>query len=183
MRVVRNEFCLVSSISQFLKLSMPLPFSHLSHDQPQGQVIMGNYRPPTPCAPISHCSIKNILPVTLIFPHSCLLTLIQAESTRTWTQPFSSFHRKWSDLRMPSFLKSLLKTCGIIEKSYSTHRTVLWRCFLSTHLALSPQTPLSDSPSTPTQHFTQFSHPLCRGNSLYTHLLPQKSQRTYQNQN
>lgn len=98
-----------------------------------------------------------------VFPHPHLLTPIQTKSTRTWTQPFSSFRRKSNYPRM-SFLQSLLK----IFWNHTERLHHIW--FNITVLQspdfpregsvlltprLTPQTPLFDITSSPAQDSTQ----------------------------
>lgn len=85
------------SFQSLLPWSDPGPGHH--QEVPTSGTVNANFPP----------MMKNLLSVRLQFSHPCLLTLIGVKSTRTWTQPFSIFHKIWDYQRMSS-LRSLIKT-------------------------------------------------------------------------
>lgn len=112
-----NSVCLSVFIFSLPKTFLLLPFSHFSHDQTLGQVIIRKYSHLAPWMLIFHYLMKNLLSVRLQFSHPCLLTLTWIKSTRIWTQPFSIFHKIWDYQRMSSLLRSLIKTlCNHTER-------------------------------------------------------------------
>ena len=117
-RLLWNEFCLRVFTSKDLRcypLSVTPPLAG-----PWTRPTSGTVPYLTPRKPVSHCLSKHLLSVRLVFPHPCLLILIQAE-TKMSTQPFISFHRKPSYLNMSLHLRSLLKMlCGCVAQSCPT---------------------------------------------------------------
>lgn len=118
-----------------------------------------------------------------VFPHPHLLTPIQTKSTRTWTQPFSSFRRKSNYPRM-SFLQSLLK----IFWNHTERLHHIW--FNITVLQspdfpregsvlltprLTPQTPLFDTTSSQLRIPLRFSQSFFRESPFCSSSYSQKS--------